>query len=78
MAARDPWRVTPTIHQNNTKIVEQFVKHMQDKIPVIALGGIMDAVSAQDKIDAGATLIQLYTGLIYQGPKLIEDICNAI
>ncbi len=43
-------------------------------LPVIASGGIMDAVSAQQKFEAGARLIQLYTGFVYRGPQLIAEI----
>ena len=47
-------------------------------IPVIASGGICDAESALEKFDAGAQLIQLYTGLIYRGPRLLREIMEAI
>src|ERR1700730_4903102 len=47
-------------------------------IPIIASGGIMDADSAREKIDAGAQLVQLYTGLIYRGPGLLREIAAAL
>jgi dihydroorotate dehydrogenase len=47
-------------------------------IPVIASGGICDAESALEKFDAGAQLIQLYTGLIYRGPRLLREIMEAM
>lgn len=50
----------------------------QSKIPVIASGGIFDIDSAQEKIEAGAQLVQLYTGLIYRGPGLLREIVNAL
>ena len=43
-------------------------------LPIIASGGIMDAASAHDKLEAGANLVQLYTGFVYHGPELIRDI----
>ena len=43
-------------------------------IPIIGCGGIMDAVSAREKFDAGASLLQVYTGLIYRGPGLLREI----
>ena len=46
----------------------------QSKIPVIASGGICDAESAREKFQAGAQLIQLYTGLVYRGPRLLKEI----
>jgi dihydroorotate dehydrogenase len=43
-------------------------------IPVIASGGISDAESAQQKFQAGAQLVQLYTGFIYRGPRLLREL----
>ena len=43
-------------------------------LPIIASGGIMDTASAHEKLEAGASLIQLYTGFVYHGPELIRDI----
>jgi dihydroorotate dehydrogenase len=48
------------------------------KIPVIASGGICDAESAREKFEAGAHLLQLYTGFIYRGPQLLREILEAI
>ena len=62
----------------STKIISQFHSHLGDKIPIIGVGGIMTAQDAVDKLDAGATLIQLYTGFIYKGPPLIRDIITAV
>lgn len=47
-------------------------------IPVIASGGICDAGSAREKFQAGAQLIQLYTGLVYRGPRLLRDIMDKL
>lgn len=57
-----------------TNIVAQLHAHLGDEIPIIAAGGIMSAEDAQDKINAGASLVQIYTGLIYEGPELIKHI----
>ncbi len=46
----------------------------QSPLPLIASGGVMDAASAKEKFDAGARLVQIYTGLVYRGPKLIREI----
>jgi len=48
------------------------------ELPVIAVGGIFDADAALEKLDAGAALVQLYTGFIYRGPALVREICNAL
>jgi dihydroorotate dehydrogenase len=45
-------------------------------LPIIASGGIMDAASAREKLEAGANLVQLYTGFVYHGPALIRDIVS--
>jgi len=62
----------------STDIVSQLHAHLGDEIPIIAAGGIMNAEDAQTKIAAGANLVQIYSGLIYQGPGLISDIKRAI
>lgn len=57
-----------------------FVREIaaQSTIPVIASGGICDAESAREKFEAGARLIQLYTGLVYRGPRLLRDIMDTM
>lgn len=57
----------------STGVLTVLRRELDGKIPLIAAGGIMTAADAQQKLDAGADLIQLYTGLIYHGPKLIQD-----
>jgi dihydroorotate dehydrogenase len=49
----------------------------QTKLPVIACGGISDAVSARERLDAGADLLQVYTSFIYQGPALLRTLASA-
>lgn len=57
----------------STAIVKQLHELLQNKIPIIASGGILSDKDAQEKIDAGASLVQLYSGIVYQGPGLIEQ-----
>ena len=45
-------------------------------LPIIASGGVMDTASAREKFDAGASLVQIYTGFVYHGPQLIREIIN--
>ncbi|MGA7213309.1 MAG: quinone-dependent dihydroorotate dehydrogenase [Terrimicrobiaceae bacterium] len=45
-------------------------------LPLIASGGVMDAATAKEKFDAGARLVQIYTGLVYRGPQLIREIAS--
>jgi dihydroorotate dehydrogenase len=64
--------------QKATQIVKQLHEHLQGKIPIIAAGGIMTANDALAKFRAGASLVQLYTGLIYRGPALLKEIVNLL
>ena len=66
---------TPLL-QRSTTMVREIVA--RSTIPVIASGGICDADSASEKFQAGAQLLQLYTGLVYRGPGLIRDIIEKL
>ena len=57
-------------------MIKKLHAHLGDRIPIIGLGGIQSADDAQMMLDAGASLVQIYTGLIYQGPGLIKDIAT--
>jgi dihydroorotate dehydrogenase len=57
--------------------VQQLYETLQGQIPIIAAGGIMSAKDAMEKIQAGANLVQIYTGFIYRGPRLIREITKA-
>lgn len=59
-----------------TSVLIKVRSFLGDNIPIIASGGVMSAADYQEKIDAGADLVQLYTGFIYEGPKLIDDIIH--
>lgn len=56
-----------------TEVVREIAAASGGKLPVIAAGGIMNAAQAVEKIEAGASLVQLYTGLIYRGPNLVGE-----
>lgn len=58
----------------STAILRQLRTYLPEKFPIIAAGGIFSAEDAREKLTAGATLLQLYTGFIYRGPRLIQDI----
>ncbi len=62
----------------STTVIHQLSRHLQGSIPIIGVGGIMSAGTAQEKINAGASLIQIYTGLIYRGPGLLREIAQVI
>lgn len=66
------------LKQQSTQVLQQLHSILQGAIPIVGVGGVMSAKDAQDKLDVGADLVQLYTGLIYQGPDLVRDIIQAI
>jgi len=58
--------------------LQVMVSYLDNKIPVIAVGGISSAEDAENKIKLGASLVQIYTGFIYQGPKLVHECAERI
>jgi dihydroorotate dehydrogenase len=56
-----------------TRTIKSFAELLQGEIPIIGVGGIMSGVDALEKRHAGASLVQIYSGLIFQGPQLIKD-----
>ena len=62
----------------STQIVEQFHQRLEDKIPIIGVGGIDSGEKAIRKLNAGASMIQLYSGMIYKGPKVVQQCVEAI
>lgn len=59
-------------------VVDKISRRTAGKLPVIGVGGIDDAAGVQKMMDAGAALVQLYTGLVYEGPGLIKRILNRL
>jgi len=62
------------VKEKSTFVVRELAAELNGKIPIIAAGGILNANDAQEKLAAGASLVQIYSGLIYRGPQLIADI----
>ena len=62
----------------STRVVKGLAAELQDKVAIIAAGGILSAEDAQEKLNAGASLVQVYSGLIYKGPQLIADIVRSL
>jgi dihydroorotate dehydrogenase len=62
----------------STQVVRSLATELNGKLPIIAAGGILSAEDAKEKLVAGASLVQIYSGLIYRGPKLIEDIVKSL
>jgi len=66
------------VRERSLAVIKALQKRLEGKLPIIGVGGISDADSAKAALDAGASLIQIYTGLIYRGPTLIDEICRAL
>jgi len=63
---------------SSTEVLERLVKKTNNAFPVIGVGGILCGDDAQKKLAAGASLVQVYSGLIYRGPRLIVEIAKAL
>ena len=66
------------VHEKSTLVIQQLSQRLQGAVPIIGVGGILSGAQAVEKIAAGASLVQVYSGLIYKGPKLIHDICKTL
>ena len=58
----------------STELIKKFYTHLKGKIPIIGVGGVDSGKSAFEKLAAGASAIQLYTGMIYKGPTIVKEI----
>jgi dihydroorotate dehydrogenase len=66
------------VRDKSTTVIRQLAAELQGALPIIGVGGILNGADAVEKINAGATLVQIYSGLIYRGPALISEACTAI
>lgn len=66
------------IKDRSTQVIKYLAKTSNKSFPIIGVGGIHSAADALEKIDAGADLVQIYTGFIYEGPSLIKSINEAL
>ena len=66
------------IAKRSTEVIRYIHQKSNGSIPIIGVGGIADAKDAQEKLDAGACLVQLYTGFIYEGPAVVSKICTGL
>lgn len=64
--------------KKSTRVISWLNEFLQGKKPIIGVGGIHNAQSALEKINAGANLLQIYTGMVYKGPGLIKEIKQAL
>ncbi len=66
------------LKEKSTQIIKYISKHTNGSIPIIASGGIFNGSDAKEKLAAGASLLQLWTGFIYEGPAIIKNICKEL
>ena len=66
------------IKDKSTQVIKYLANKSNKAFPIIGVGGIHSATDALEKMEAGADLVQIYTGFIYEGPKLIKDINKAL
>lgn len=64
------------VRERATEVVRYLSQQTRHEIPIIASGGIFTGADAKEKMDAGATLIQVWTGFIYEGPSIVKNICQ--
>lgn len=66
------------VREISTAVIRQLSEHLRGEIPIIGVGGIETAEHAKEKIDAGADLVQIYSGFIYRGPAIVSEIATAL
>jgi dihydroorotate dehydrogenase len=66
------------VRDASTQVVRALAQRLKGEIPIIGVGGIFSAADAQEKINAGASLVQLYSGLVYEGPELVSRVIRGL
>lgn len=66
------------LFKRSTEVLRYIHEKTDGKIPIIASGGIFTAADAKEKLEAGASLVQVYTGFIYEGPGIVKKICKGL
>lgn len=66
------------LQNKSTEIIRALHEYLKGQIPIIGVGGIDSAIAAREKMQAGAQLVQIYSGFIYHGPDLVKNIVNNI
>ena len=66
------------VKEKSTQVIKMLAKALDNKLPIIGVGGIASSDDANEKLAAGASLVQVYTGFIYQGPELVKDIVTGL
>lgn len=65
------------LRESSTRVLRILSRELKGEIPLIGVGGILSGANAMEKLEAGASLVQIYSGLIYRGPELVEECVKA-
>ena len=66
------------VRDRSTAVIKALAAHLAGALPIIGVGGILSSDDAAQKIEAGASLVQVYSGLVYRGPVLVDEICRKL
>ena len=66
------------IEKKSNELISKFYKYLKDKVIIIGVGGVDSGRSVYEKITNGASLVQLYTGMIYKGPNIVSKISESL
>jgi len=66
------------VREKSTAVIRQLAAELQEALPIIGVGGILSGADAVEKIQAGAALVQIYSGMIYRGPELVGEAIAAL
>jgi dihydroorotate dehydrogenase len=66
------------VKNKSTQVIKLLSEALDNKLPIIGVGGVASSSDANEKLQAGASLVQVYTGFIYQGPPLVKKIINGL
>ena len=66
------------VRVRSTHVIQAFRMLLREETPIIGVGGILSGADAVEKLKAGASLVQIYSGLVYRGPGLVREVLEAI
>jgi dihydroorotate dehydrogenase len=66
------------VRDKSSQVIRHLSNQLAGELPIIGVGGIMSGTDAIEKIEAGASLVQVYSGLIYRGPSLVREVAKAL
>jgi len=66
------------VREKSTAVIRALAAELKGELPIIGVGGILSGADAVEKIQAGASLVQLYSGMVYRGPELVDEVIAAL